>query len=172
MSSNYWDYKNLIEMGFGLLVPIVAYSATNEEMTQRILSFFVKYTMPLFLVFVPFLSIDGWGWYFFPISFLMLFYPALNFRVKVLIVLVTLVATLADVTSRSHLFKYGIPIILLMFFRLRHWEFTTSVMKVTHWVFIAAPWFFFFLGVSGVFNIFKVDEYIKGVKDDSNIDRQ
>ncbi|MGQ8338397.1 hypothetical protein ACUNWD_17715 [Sunxiuqinia sp. A32] len=172
MADNYWDYKSLIEMGMGLLMPIIIYTATNKEMVQAILSFFIKYTLPLFLFFIPFLSLNGWGWYLFPISLLALFYPSLKLKWKVFIIAVALVATLADLTSRSHIFKYGVPIILLLFYYFQNIPALTKLMKLARWIFIIAPWFFFFLATSGVFNIFKVNEYIEGVKDDSTVEKQ
>ena len=50
VADNYWDWKGLVYNSMGLLLPIVAYSATNKVIVQSILSFYVKYGLPLFFI--------------------------------------------------------------------------------------------------------------------------
>ena len=161
MAENYWDFKSLIERAFELFLPVVAYTASNKERLQAILSFFVKVVLPssvLFLIPVP---TGAWGWYLFPVGFLILFLPALKTPWKILFVAVALVALLGDISTRSHTFKYGIPILLLLIYYFRFFIATDQILNIGRLVFTIAPWVLLFLGVSGIFNVFKINEYIK-----------
>ena len=161
MAENYWDFKSLIERAFELFLPVIAYTASNKERLQAILSFFVKVVLPssvLFLIPVP---TGAWGWYLFPVGFLILFLPALKTPWKILFVAVALVALLGDISTRSHTFKYGIPILLLLIYYFRFFIATDQILNIGRLVFTIAPWVLLFLGVSGIFNVFKINEYIK-----------
>ena len=74
----YWDWKVLINNSLGLLLPVVAYSATNKVVVQSILSTYIKYGLPLFLVLMVLIRTDAYGFYLMPVSFLLLFLPALS----------------------------------------------------------------------------------------------
>ncbi len=162
-AEHYWDYKNLITMSMQLLVPIVTYIALNPDRVQDILSFFVKYTLPFAVLVFPFLSIGSWGWYLFPISLLMLFFPTLPTRWKIVVLLITLVVPLGDLGARSNMIKYGTPVILLFaFYSTRHFALSGQLMKIAQKVLIVMPLVFLVLAVSGIFEIFKMDEYIEG----------
>lgn len=160
IAKTYWEYKGLVEMGMALLIPIIAYAASNKEILQSILSFYVKYALILSIVLLSFLTIGGLGWYLFPVSLLMLFFPAIKLKWKILLLAISITVILGDLNTRSHTVKYGIPILLLSFYYLRALPGSLKVMKFVRNVLIIAPWVFFILGVSGVFNIFKINEYI------------
>lgn len=160
VAETYWDYKGLVEMGMALLIPIIAYAASNKEILQSILSFYVKYALVFSITLLPFLTIGGLGWYLFPVSLLMLFFPAIKFKWKILLLAISIIVILGDLNTRSHTVKYGIPILLLSFYYLRAFPWSSKVIEFTRNVLIIAPWILFFLGVSGVFNVFKINEYI------------
>jgi hypothetical protein len=159
----YWDYKGLTDMGMALLVPVVAYVALSKERVQSILSFFIKYALPFTIVVFPFLAIGAWGWYLFPISLLMIFLPALPIRGKIVVILVTLIAAFGDLGTRSHVIKYGMPVVLmLVFYTTRNFSLSGMMMRLSHQVLIILPVLFFILALTGTFEVFKMDEYIKG----------
>ena len=105
----YWDWKGLISNAMALLLPIVAYSATNKKVVQYMLSYYVRYVLPLFLIFALILRADAYGFYLIPMSFLLLFLPALTLRQKILVITVTLVVITADLGARSNVIKFGGP---------------------------------------------------------------
>ena len=159
----YWDYKGLTDMSMALLLPIVAYIALNPGRVNRILSSFVKYALPFAVLIFPFMSVGAWGWYLFPITLLMIFLPVLPIRGKVIVIIVTLVAGFGDLGTRSHVIKYGIPVIfLLAFYTTRHFALSGRLIRWAQKVVIIMPLLFFILAVTGVFEIFKMDQYIKG----------
>ena len=163
VAESYWDYKGLTTMSLQLLVPIIAYLALDPARVRDILSFFIKYTLPFAGLIFPFLTIGAWGWYLFPICMLMLFLPILPIRGKAVVILVTIIAGFVDFGTRSHVIKYSMPIILLLtFYSTRHFFLSTTLLKAAQKTLVIMPLLFFVLAVTGVFEIFKMDQYIKG----------
>ncbi len=165
IAETYWDYKGLTSMGMALLIQIVAYLALNPDRVQAMLSFFIKYALPLAVILLPLqgLTLGAIGWYFFPVSLLMLFFPVLPIRGKIMVIIVTLIVGFMDLGARSHVIKYSMPIILLLiFYTSRHFALSGKFMKVARKVLIIIPILFFVLAVTGIFEIFKMDQYIRG----------
>lgn len=157
----YWDWKGLISNAMALLLPIVAYSATNKKVVQYMLSYYVRYVLPLFLIFALILRADAYGFYLIPMSFLLLFLPALTLRQKILVITVTLVVITADLGARSNVIKFGVPLLILGFYYLRS-MITVKVMEAVRLSLFVIPVVLFLLGVSEIFNVFKMDDYVKG----------
>ena len=86
VADGYWEWKGLIGNAFALLLPVVAYSATNKVMVQYVLSFYVKIGLPLFLIFALLIRTDAYGFYLIPVSFLLLFLPAFSLRQKIILI--------------------------------------------------------------------------------------
>ena len=160
----YWDYKNLISNTFALLFPIVVYVTSNKEVLRLILSNYVRYGLLLFLLLMPFLGPGVWGWYLFPISFLMFFFPAIKISWKIILILITLLAAFGDITVRSHVIKYGIPVLLMFIFYFRFLIPSVKYLEFIRRIFMLLPWLFLFLAVSGIFNVFQINEYMEGLK--------
>jgi len=161
MAESYWHYKMLVSMGLTLLLPIIAYIGTNKAHAQSILSVFIRFSLPLAILLFPLLDKGSWGWYLYPVTLLMLFFPVLPLRAKYLIAILTIIPILADFNARSHVIKYSIPILLLLFFYYtRIYSFSGKLLEITRKIVIVAPFIFFGLAVSGIFQIFKMDEYI------------
>ena len=157
----YWDWKALIGNAMALLLPIVIFSSTNKMIVQSLLSFFIKYTLPLFVVFALVLRTDAFGFYLIPISLLLLFFPALNTRQRIILLFATAVVFLSDLGARSNVIKFGIPFFLLILYYFRK-IISIKVLEVVRLALFIAPLLLFGLGVSGTFNVFNMDEYIEG----------
>jgi len=56
MADNYWDYKALTINAFGLLMILATYISLNPHLLQQILSVYLKYIIPLFILYIPFLD--------------------------------------------------------------------------------------------------------------------
>lgn len=159
----YWDYKGLTDMSMALLMPIVAYMALDKERVRAIFAFFIKYALPLAIILFPLQGSTSWGWYLFPVSVLMLFLPALPIRGKIIVIIVTIIAGFADLGTRSHVIKYGVPVLLLLaFYSTRYFALSGKLIKLAQKGIIVMPLLFFVLAVTGAFEIFKMDQYIKG----------
>lgn len=164
MAENYWDYKSLVERIFDLLIIVVVYVASNKERLQYILSFFVKYVLPFSLILAIYQgAFKSRGMFLFPVSFLILFVPGLKIHWKLILIFITLIVFFDGITTgtRSFILKFGVPVILLLLYYTRFFIAFDNIVKNTHLVLIIAPWLLFVLGVFGIFNVFKIDQYLK-----------
>lgn len=157
----YWDWKALIINTMALMLPIVMFSATNKMIVQSILAFYIKYTLPLFLIFAMILRSDAFGFFLMPISLLILFFPALSRQQKILIIIFTIVVIFADVGARSNVIKFIIPILILLIYYVRE-IINIKLIEYLRISLFVMPLLFFVLGVTNVFNVFNMEDYIKG----------
>ena len=157
----YWDYKALIVNAMALMLPIVIYSATNTSLVQSVLSFYIKYALPLFIVFAVILRTDAFGFYLVPISSLLLFLPIFNLRQRLFILFVAVFVIVSDFGARSNVIKFGAPMLVLVLYYLRK-QLSTKAFETIRLGLFIAPIVFFLLAVSGTFNIFQIQDYLKG----------
>lgn len=161
VAETYWDWKGLIGNAFGLLLPIVAVTATNKMILQSMLSFYVKYTLPLFVLFALIISFDAYGFYLVPVSFFMLFFPVLTNPWKWVIAVLSFLVMTIDLGARSNVIKFGVPVIIMSIYYLRHYI-TIKYYEIARMIFMLIPIVLFSLAVSGLFNVFEMDNYVKG----------
>ena len=161
IASTYWDWKGLLNNSMALLIPIVAYSSSNKMVLQSILSTYIKYMLPLFLIFAFLISIGAYGVYLVPISFLLLFFPILTSRWKVVLLALALSILLGALDARSNVIKFAVPMLLSLIFYLRN----SIPNKLIEWVrkfLFMLPFILLFLATTGVFNVFQMQDYIEG----------
>ena len=161
VASDYWEWKALFENAFVLLLPLVVYFSTNTFVVQSILSYYLKYLLPLFIVFSFLIYSNVYGLYLVPISLLTLFLPVLTNRWKLIIILIVLMLLTIDLDARSTVIKFGVPLLLLVFYYFRK-IISNKFIEILRLILLVSPIFFFILGSSGVFNVFQMDSYIKG----------
>ncbi|MEA5126988.1 MAG: hypothetical protein VB074_02280 [Proteiniphilum sp.] len=157
----YWDWKALIGNTMALMLPIVIFSATNKMVVQSLLAFFIKYALPLFLVSILIIRTDAYGFYLIPVSFLVLFFPALTKRQKMLLLFISAIVIVADLSARSNVIKFGVPFFVLLLYKFRK-VISVKIMEILRIAIFVIPLILFILGVTGTFNVFNMDEYIKG----------
>lgn len=155
----YWEWKGLVSNSLGLLLLLVVYAATNKVVVQSLLSFYVKYGLPLFLILVFLIRADAYGFYLMPVSFLLLFLPALTKKQRFILFLFAAVVLLADLGARSNVIKFAIPLMILVIYVLKD-KMSRSLLETTRLVLIITPFLLFAFGVTGVFNVFSMDEYL------------
>lgn len=161
IAEDYWDWKGLIGTTFALLLPIVAYTATNKKIMQSILSFFIKYLLPLFLILAFLMAKGAYGFYLAPISFLLLFLPILTFRWKIIMVIIAIVVITADMSARSNVIKFGVPILLSLGYYLRL-LIPNRIFELLRNLIIITPFLLFGLGITGIYNVFSMDQFSDG----------
>jgi hypothetical protein len=171
VAESYWDWKGLVSTSMGLLIPIVAYASSNIRFLQYNLQYYIKYSLPLFCLILVLVSPNAFGLYLVPISFLLFFLPALRSKWKIYLGVFTLVVLLADFGARSSIIKFTIPLLLLVVFYFKSF-FTVRILELLRKVLFIIPIVLFTLGVLGIFNVFKIDDYINvdlsEVKKDKN----
>ena len=168
-ASNYWEWKMLVSNFFVLLLPLLAYTVTNDQAIQRITNTWFRYGLYVYILFSPLIFSDGVGKFLIPFSFLSLFFPILNSKWKTIIFVVTFYVITFDITARSNVIKFFIPLVIgnLVYFKTFR---SVTTLNISRLVLLFAPFLFLFLAIGGGFNVFKMDEYIGeyNVKANSN----
>ena len=159
VAENYWDWKGLVQNALAILLPVVAYAATNKVIVQSLLSYYIKYGLPLFIILSFLMITDAYGRYLMAISFLLLFLPALSRRQKYLLLFFTAVVLFANIHARSNIIKFGVPLVILLIY---YWQdkISIKVLERVRLSLIIAPFVFFTLGVTGVFNVLNMGDYL------------
>ena len=166
---NYWELKNLFQVSFLLFLPLIVYLSNSFNAIQIIFQTWFKYGLIVFALFSPFIKYDGVGKFLMPISILLLFFPVLNTKTKIILGLFTFYIFIADVTAKSNIIKFLVPfsISFLIYFK----DFINKkILNFFRFSFLLLPLILVFLGIIGIFNVFKLDEYIgeQSIKTDVN----
>lgn len=161
IADTYWDWKSLVGNGLALLIPLVAFVATNTKAVQLILKYYITYGLGLFVILILVINSGAYGFYLVPISFLALFLPVIKSPWRWIIAAFCLFVVFADFGARSSVIKFGVPVILSFIYYIRI-IFSKKIFELIRKVLMLAPLVLFSLAVSGSFNIFKMDEYLDG----------
>jgi hypothetical protein len=161
VAEGYWDYKGLVDNTMVFLIPLVAYASTDMKLVQRMLRYFVKYGIPIFLLFIPFVSGRAFGFYLAPVGLLLLFTPALRNRWKIVIITLALGSILLALGDRKNIMKFGVPFLLIAIFYGQQ-LISKGILNTARLALIIAPIIFFVLGTTGTFNVFNMDQYMEG----------
>ena len=159
VAENYWEWKNLIASSFFLLLPLLTYTVNSSKAIQIIVRNWFRYAVFIYILFIPFIWGDGVGRFLIPFSFLLLFFPALNLKWKIIVLVVTIYVIVFDITARSNVLKFVIPLVIGHLFYFKKF-FAVKVLNAVRLLLLFAPLLLFFLAISGVFNVFKADEYV------------
>lgn len=149
----YWDWKNLIGNTMCLLIPMLAFASDSKVLFRHLIKNYIYYTAPLFLIVKFFIAKDEFGFYLAPFSFLLLFFPILSNKWKVICLSVALYVIFADFGARSNLIKFSVPIVFGLIYYFRK-ILSVKIFELIRLLLIALPLIFFSLGVLGTFNIF------------------
>lgn len=161
IAENYWEWKNLITMGFVFLLPLTIYISTNREIVQRILSLYMKYMLPAFFLFILVMSGTAYGVYLIPVSVMLLFLPLLPRKWKIILLGFSVISILSSLGARSNVIKFVVALAFGILYYIRPFV-TINILKITRFFFLALPFVLFTLGVTGTFNIFNISEYTEG----------
>jgi hypothetical protein len=160
VADNYWEWKFLILTSFYLLLPLIVYLTNNIEILQIITKFWFKYGLFIFIFFSYFLYADGVGQFLMPISFLLLFFPFLNFKWKIIIFSFSLYVIFFDFTARSNLIKFIVPFLLGCLFYFKTFL-SNKILNILRLTFLLIPFLFLFLALFNIFNIFTINTYFR-----------
>lgn len=161
VAENYWQWKNLVSVGFAFLIPMIAFLALHPNFFSFSIQKWLRYSLPFFIVmyFVLLNDGDGAGRYLAPISVLTLFFPLVNTKYKIILIGVSTYVVLDNFDARSNVVKFVIPIVLSALIYLKFYAYR-SVLKFIYIGSILLPFLLFFLAIFNIFNVFKFDEYI------------
>lgn len=161
VAETYWDLKGLLNNGFALLLPLIALPSMNVNFVLILLRFYLRFTLPLLIFLIPFISNGAVGFFLVPISFLVLFFPIIKGKWKYMILVLSLFVVLLDLAARSNVIKFLLPILFSFMYYFRR-SINLNVFKILRIILLAVPLLFLALAISGSFNIFKMNEYVEG----------
>jgi hypothetical protein len=116
--------------------------------------------LPLFVIIFFLIATDAYGFYLVPISFLLLFFPALTLRWKIVMLIIAILVITADLGARSNVIKFTLPALFSLLFYIRL-LLSNAILELIRKSLFIAPIILFSLAVTDVFNVFKMDDYIK-----------
>lgn len=159
------DFANLWMSIQAMLSIILVYTLIYPFWFYKTFRIILKLTPWLLIFLIPIAKEENlgglFGFIFRPISFILIFISILNKKDKLFY------STLAIITSilsfiydaRSNML---IPVVCLLLGFTINMGFYTSKFKHTIWLCIIVPFILFYIGLTGTFNIFETDKYIKG----------
>ena len=153
IADGYWDWKSLLSNSMCLLIPILAFASDSKFLMKHILKNYIYYTAPLFLIVQFFLGKDEFGFYLAPFSFLLLFFPFLSNKWKIISLSVALFVVFADFGARSNVIKFSLPLLFSLIYYFRK-IISNRFLEIVRVSLMVLPFIFFGLGVLGTFNIF------------------
>lgn len=158
MTENYWDWKLLVNNLMVFSLPLAALVFGNPMYLPQILKCWFRYAWIILILLMPFLASDAYGRFLVPFTFLGLFITHLNKRYVIFTIIAYLITITLGSASRSDMLKFTVCLILgfSMLFPFL-WRKKRLISFIAN-ILIISPIIFFILGVTGVFNIFKIEE--------------
>lgn len=156
--SGYWEWKVLLLNYLPtILMPLVISLGLNFPIATRVLRFVLRRLFVLGFAFIPIaLSYDTelYSRIVIPVTLFMLFVPYLKLRWKILIFVVALASVAMDLSYRVNVMRNATAVGLLGLYLFRH-LLHRSTLNLIAGLALSLPLVFFYLGVSGTFNVFR-----------------
>lgn len=158
MSEGYQDSQKLFGTLIYWMLPLGWYYLQVPNNIATITRVWCKFSIPLFFVLFAFMQGEAVGRYFAPFAFILIFYPYLNKKWKLITAIIVLIVLLMGALgARSSVLRFGVAIILAVAIYIRR-VIPTKVVKVALYTLIVAPILLLILGITDTFNIFKIQE--------------
>ncbi|WP_209402389.1 hypothetical protein [Pseudozobellia sp. WGM2] len=165
MAQGYWDYKVLVRNIFIFSLPLTILIFSSPLLLRKTLHVWFRYATLGFFLLLPLMNAHAVGMYWVPLMFMLLFLSALPDGQKAfLVVLLVAVLVLSSLTSRSALIKYSVALVLGLSVYTEVYRFK-ELLRVVHRCLMVLPFVLLILGMTGVFNVFKLDKYASGLSD-------
>ncbi len=159
IAENYWEWKSLISHGFLLFLPLIVYVTNSLNSVSIIIKIWFQYGLILFIFFIPFLYADAVGQFLVPVSFLVLFFPLLSKKWKIIVTVFLVYATTFDITARSNVIKFLVPFLIGGLYYFKYFL-SNKILNTSRLIFLFMPFVLLLFGFFGDFNVFKLDEYL------------
>lgn len=158
------DFANLMTWNMAMLTCFCVYTLSYPEWFQKSVRLLFKYLPIVAVIYLPFvrdnLYGDLLGFICTPAILLLLFFKDLPKKQKVIWFLFTILIVVTSFVgdARSNVIKFALAFLIGVTFVYD--KFYMRIRQLV-WLLVAAPFFLFFMGISGTFNIFEMDQYIK-----------
>lgn len=169
VAENYWEWKALAQNTLAILLPLLIYFFSQKTILQNTLQLWVKYALPLFVIFALLLiTPDSYGFYLGPIWLFGLLLPALNRRWQIIVFVLLVILLTLGLSNRSTIIKTAIVFSLLILYQYRR-LISLKLIKFFQISLFVLPIILLFIGLTGIFNVFQMDEYIKTNSSESEL---
>lgn len=158
MSEGYQDYQLMIDKltAWGLCLGWFYFQ--NPVNILNVTRSWCIYSIPLFIFLLFFMQGEAVGRYFAPFAFLLIFFPYLGKKWKYMVLLaVTLVLIFGALGARSSILRFAVSIVLAIAIYYRK-IIPNILIKGIFIMFVVAPMILLYLGISGWFNVFRIQE--------------
>lgn len=158
-TENYWDWKMLVDNTMIFSLPLAVYAVNDELLIAKSIKFWLKWAWILFFILCPFWESDAFGRFLVPYTFTALMLPLIDRRLTIISTIAFLITVTFGYESRADVIKFTAVFILgtaLWTPYLYNW--LKRLLKPLMWSLFAAPFIFFWLGVTGTFNILNIEE--------------
>jgi len=147
-----------------MLTCIMVYTLINPRWFYISFRIIFKITPWILIGLMPIAKEDYWGgvfgFIFRPLMFILIFISVLNIKNKIFYICLSIITILLSYfyDARSNLI---IVIVCLLIGLTINTKIYRSYFKHTVWIFILTPFILFYTGITGIFNIFETDKYLK-----------
>lgn len=163
-ANSYQDWTTLISSSVVvfLILPLVVFLGTNIVTTRTIFRTYLYYVIPLSFIL---LTKKLYGQMDFAhtvagVCFFLIWLPLLNRKQKIVILAITFISFFNDVEVRANMLNILVALLFGFLFFIRKYGITKKFIRAIWLVLIFSPVFFLVLGLTGIFNVFKVGELI------------
>jgi len=160
VANGYWEYKTLISSSFATFLSIVTYVLLNPYYTQKILATYFRNIIWISIPFFILVNPNTYGFFLFPFSFLLLLFPFLDTKWRIITILVSILALVSDLDARSTVLKFAVAGVLALSYYFGLFI-RKNILNLIHKLFMFAPFFLVLTAVVGIFNPFNMDSYIE-----------
>lgn len=160
IAESYWQLKGLVTISLTFFMPLIIFLAFNAERLKKILRGYIFIGLPLFPIIYLFTYKDAYGFYLATIPLLFIGFPYLGTKGKIITAGFTALVLGADFGARSNIIKFSVPIFFILLYYCNNLIYP-RIIKFIRWALLVTPIMLMLLGITGIFNIFKMDEYIQ-----------
>jgi hypothetical protein len=161
VANGYWEHKALITNSFATFLSIVTYVLIEPYYTQKILSVYFRNIIGITIPFLILVNQNAFGFFLFPFSLLLLLFPFLDKKWKIITIIITTIALVTDMEARSTIIKFATAGILALSYYLGFYI-RKNLLNLIHKIFMFTPFLLLITATAGIFNPFNMDAYIKG----------
>ncbi len=159
------DYKVLLQSGLvtSLFLPLVIQFGAFKNSIIIMLKTFLTFGVLLcsLMYFMPVNSGPlGFNASISPIVFILFICPYLIKKYRPIIYFLVIISFFNDFSNRANLLNISISILLLFTYLINTKRLTLLVLKLTSVLLLVTPIFFLVLGITGVFNVFKIGKVL------------
>lgn len=158
IAKDYFDWKFLLlnSVSFSLIT-LVFFIGKNIDYSKRIFKIAIQYLFLFGFLFIPLALTTNEELYsrlMIPISLFILFFPFLQLKWKILLIIVSGTSILMSIGFRSNIIKLSFSLLLLLIFYFRN-IIRLSWIRFAHISLFVLPLIFFTLAITNKYNLFQ-----------------